>query len=246
MIATEIKSEVFLLDCVEGMKAYPDNHFDLAICDYIFAYNVCTMYICNMKKINDLQIGKAGEYLVCADLILSGYVAFPSEQGLPFDVVLDLDGKLLKVQVKTTRESKHIPQRKTDVPAYVFHIGVNGGSKGSSRRIKYNKSDVDIFALVALDSKRIAYLPYFNTQTTMNFRVPEQRGNYYDEKGIMLKKQVLDLKKSGLDCSEIALKLNLKLSNVYKYSSVDITQTKKAGVYFDEFTLDKCLCQLAK
>ena len=33
MIATEIKSEVFLLDCVEGMKAYPDNHFDLAIVD---------------------------------------------------------------------------------------------------------------------------------------------------------------------------------------------------------------------
>jgi len=54
-------------------------------------------------EINDLQAGKAGEYLVCADLIVKGYVAFPSEQGLPFDVVLDVQGRLLRVQVKTTR-----------------------------------------------------------------------------------------------------------------------------------------------
>jgi len=27
------KSEVFLLDCIEGMSLYPDKHFDLAICD---------------------------------------------------------------------------------------------------------------------------------------------------------------------------------------------------------------------
>lgn len=197
-----------------------------------------------MKNINDLQIGKAGEYLVCADLILKGYIAFPSEQGLPFDVVLDLDGKLLKVQVKTTRQAKHILQRQSDIPAYIFHIGVNGKSKGNSRRLKYNKSDVDIFALVALDTKRISYIPYFNTQTTMNFRVPEQRGNYYDEKGVEIKSKVLGLRDEGFNCSEIASKLNMKLSNVYRYTSVDITQTKKQGIYFDELTLEKCLCQL--
>ena len=49
-----------------------------------------------MKVITDLQIGKAGEYLVCADLILNGYVAFLSEQGLPFDIVLDYNNKLYK------------------------------------------------------------------------------------------------------------------------------------------------------
>ena len=63
----------------------------------------------------ELQIGKAGEYLVCADLILKGFVAYPSEQGLPYDVVLDIDGKLYKVQVKTTTTYRTIPQRKDDM-----------------------------------------------------------------------------------------------------------------------------------
>ncbi len=38
-------------------------------------------------KLSELAVGKAGEYLVCADLILRGHVAFPSEQGLPYDIV---------------------------------------------------------------------------------------------------------------------------------------------------------------
>lgn len=202
-----------------------------------------------MENINDLQIGKAGEYLVCADLILQGYVAFPSEQGLPFDVVLNTNGKLWKIQVKTTREAKHIPQRKTDIPAYIFHIGINGNAtKGKKRRTKYDASQVDIFALVALDTKRIAYLPYFNTQTTMNFRVPEFRGKYHDEQGVKLKQSVINMKNAGMSCEEISCKTGLRLSSVYRYSAnVSITQKgTNAGVYFNEFTLKDCLCQLAK
>ena len=36
-----------------------------------------------IRDSKQLQIGKAGEYLVCADLIMKGFIAFPSEQGLP-------------------------------------------------------------------------------------------------------------------------------------------------------------------
>ena len=32
-INEEYKSEVFLMDCMEGMKQYPDKYFDLAVCD---------------------------------------------------------------------------------------------------------------------------------------------------------------------------------------------------------------------
>lgn len=196
-----------------------------------------TLY--NMDCMGDLECGKAGEYLVCADLIIKGYVAFPSEQGLPYDVVMEANGKLLKVQVKTTRKSKSIPQRKTDIPAYIFHIGNNGKL---NRRKKYEASQVDIFALVALDTRRIAYLPYFNSQTTMNFRVPELRGNYHDEQGVKIQSAVLELFNNGVSCGEIAKLLNMKISNVYKYTSVDITQKgTNAGVYFDEFTIEKAL-----
>ena len=198
-----------------------------------------------MKHINDLQIGKAGEYLVCADLILNGFIAFPSEQGLPFDVVLNINGRLLKVQVKTTRAAKSIPQRKTDIPAYIFHIGNNGKQ---NRRKKYGSNEVDIFALVALDTKRICYLPYFDTQTTMNFRVPELKGKYHDEQGAVLKKTVIDLRTKGLSCPAIAKQTGLKLSNVHRYSAnVSIDQKgTNAGVYFDSFTIEKCLSELHK
>jgi hypothetical protein len=200
-----------------------------------------------MKTISDLQIGKAGEYLVCADLILRGYVAFPSEQGLPFDVVLNIEGKLLKIQVKSTRAAKHIPQRKSDIPAYIFHIGINGcGNKGKKRRTKYDSKQVDLFALVALDSKRIAYIPYFDTQTTMNFRVPELRGQYHDEQSVQIKEKVMELKKAGISCRQIAEKLNMKLSNVHRYTSnTSLEQSgANAGTYFDTLTLERCLCLL--
>jgi len=37
-----VKSEVFLMDCIEGMKQYPDNHFDLAVVDPPYGINVAT------------------------------------------------------------------------------------------------------------------------------------------------------------------------------------------------------------
>lgn len=196
-----------------------------------------------MKDVSDLQIGKAGEYLVCADLIINGHIAFLSEQGLPFDVVFEYKDRLWKIQVKTTRKAKLISQRKTSIPAYIFHIGNNGRM---NRRKMYGANQVDIFALVCLESKEIAYLNYFNTQTTMNFRVPEFKGRYHDEKAKQLKCKILTLKESGLSCSEISEQTGLKLSNVYKYSAnVSIEQKgTNSGVYFNELTLEKCLNQL--
>lgn len=38
-----MKSEVFLLDCMEGMKQYPDKYFDLAVCDPPYGINAANM-----------------------------------------------------------------------------------------------------------------------------------------------------------------------------------------------------------
>lgn len=196
-----------------------------------------------MRTSKELQIGKAGEYLVCADLILKGFVAFLSEQGLPFDIVMNYNGKLLKIQVKTTQKSREVPQRKNSIPAYIFNVGRNG--KYNNRK-QYAVEHVDLFALVALDSMRIAYLPNKDVTSTMIFRVPECRGKYHDEQGVILKQKVIELKSEGYSCSSIAKKLHLGLKNVYRYSAnVSIEQKgTNAGVYFDEFTLEKCLSKL--
>ena len=124
-----------------------------------------------MRTSDMLQIGKAGEYLVCADLILKGYVAFLSEQGLPYDVLLDNGDKLLKIQVKTTTEPRKIQQRATDINAYVFNIKRHG--KNNTQR--YGIKEVDLFALVCLDTKEIGYLKTDDMPETINIRVDRLR-----------------------------------------------------------------------
>ena len=94
-----------------------------------------------MRISSELQVGKAGEYLVCCDLVMKGFVAFLSEQGLPYDVLLDNGSKLLKIQVKTCSGPRTIPQRATDTKAYIFNIKRHG--KNNVQRYKDN--EVDIF-----------------------------------------------------------------------------------------------------
>lgn len=55
------KSEVYLLDCMEGMKKYPDKHFDLACVDPPYfdgpqkkGYYAGTKQICNIGDYKDL------------------------------------------------------------------------------------------------------------------------------------------------------------------------------------------------
>ena len=120
-----------------------------------------------MDDISDLQIGKAGEYLVCADLILKGHVAYLSEQGLPYDVVCDYNGRLIKIQVKATRKVRPIPQRAKYTPAYLFHIKRCG--KGGLKQ--YDACDFDVMALVALDTKKIAYVNIGKSRRTMHLNM---------------------------------------------------------------------------
>jgi hypothetical protein len=150
-----------------------------------------------MIEINDIQAGKVGEYLVCADLILKGYVAFPTEQGLHYDVVLSVGNKLYKVQVKATRSPQFIPQRKNDTKKYLFHVRRCG--KGG--RKQYAKDDVDIFALVALDTKEIGYIKADKVKQTMFFlpvgMLPVNDTTDRKEKIIALRKEGLSYNAIG-------------------------------------------------
>jgi hypothetical protein len=152
------KATLHNIDCMELLKATPDRFYDLAIVD-------------------DMAAGKAGEYLVCADLIMKGFIAYPSEQGLPYDVVLDTGSRLLKVQVKATRTHKQTPQRVSNINTYSFNVKRCG--KGN-KQFRDEKS-CDIFALVALDEKQIGYMKNEDIKQTMFFRVESMRGSYRDE-----------------------------------------------------------------
>lgn len=161
----------------------------------------------------EMQIGKAGEYLVCADLIIKGFVAYPSEQGLPYDVVMDNGEKLLKVQVKTCSKPIRTPQRKETTYNYVFDLSKHG----KRNKNEYLDSDIDLFALVTLDTKMIGYVSKSDFRKTMTFRVDSLRGNYYDEKkrgGVETYRKVIELYSDIKNQSEIARILNIHVSEV--------------------------------
>lgn len=121
-------------------------------------------------KISELQIGKAGEYLVCADLIISGFIAFPSEQGLPFDVVAEANGELIRIQVKTTKGTRTLIRYEGRENRYGYLFNIN--RKGKHGQKKYGTGEVDMFALVSLDSRQIGYLLPDEIKRTMIFRNP--------------------------------------------------------------------------
>jgi hypothetical protein len=187
-----------------------------------------------MRISNELQKGKAGEYLVCADLILKGFVAFPSEQGLPFDVVLQINKSLLKIQVKTTEKPRKIPQRNKDTYAYIFNVKRHG--KNNIK--KYQKNEIDLFALVCLDTRQIGYIKEQKMPDTINLRVDNLKGKYYDEKGVDSYLKCIELSKEIKSQTEIAKQLNLHVSQVNRYLKKGFKPYETKARYFSDIERD--------
>jgi len=184
----------------------------------------------------ELQTGKAGEYLVCADLILMGYVAFPSEQGLPYDVLLDNGQKILRVQVKTTEKPRVVPQRNKLSECYMFNVKRHGNSKNIRN---YNDNEVDIFALVCLDTRHIGYLKNEEMPCSLNLRCDKLKGTYYDETGISLSKKVFDFKEEKITQTEIAKRLNTHVSVVNRMLKNGYIPHQTNAKYFSDIIKQK-------
>ena len=101
---------------------------------------------------NELQIGKAGEHFVCYDLIIQGFNAFLADQGLPFDVLVEKDGILKRIQVKTTTR---IRDRRNKAQGKVYKYQTRRGRQSKST---IKPGETDYFAFVAMDIREIAYI----------------------------------------------------------------------------------------
>ena len=114
----------------------------------------------DMKKpANALAVGTAAEHLVCADLILSGYKTSMASAGLAYDVIMDHNGRLFRVQVKASVCERSQSRGGKDGTAcrmqYIFGVRCNG----KFNRKRLSDDDCDIVAMVALDIRKIAYFP---------------------------------------------------------------------------------------
>jgi hypothetical protein len=102
---------------------------------------------------HELELGRAAEHLVCADLLLGGWHAFPTAQGMAYDLAVDVGARVVRVQVKATLHPKHPQPNMRANPAYFFHIRRAG--RGAARM--YRHDEFDVYALVALDRRLIGY-----------------------------------------------------------------------------------------
>ena len=105
-----------------------------------------------MEISRELNIGRAGEHLAMADLLLKGEQAYTTGQGANYDIIVDKNGRLIRLQVKTTQKIKY--HGKCANPVYFFHIK-RMGKNGAKR---YMAGDFEGFALVVLDRREVYYL----------------------------------------------------------------------------------------
>lgn len=185
---------------------------------------------------NDLMIGVAGEHLACFDLIAKGFTAFMTEQGLPYDLVADIGGVLKRIQVKTTRTHSATPQRKGHYPSYSFHVRRCG--KGGKKM--YEAADVDIFALVCIETKQVGYVKHEKMPSTLSVRVDAFKGKYLNEVQEARAIKVLELKSQGVTNTEIGKIVGMDKSVVGRVIKGESKKTEH-GVYFSDLTLESAL-----
>ena len=127
----------------------------------------------------EMNIGRAGEHLVMYDLLSRGYKCYMTEAGLNYDVVIDIDGRLVRLQVKTTQKPMCMSQ-KYKTTTYLFHVRRSG--KGGKR--VYDVGEFEGFALVAMDTKSVFYYPFTERITkTLILRDGRQKNDYMQNRG---------------------------------------------------------------
>ena len=140
-------------------------------------------------------IGRAGEFLVCADIALAGHECFLAEGRLPYDIIADINSRVVRVQVKTTSGVKPCPQRKNHTPVYMF----NARRIGGMQRQAYQRGQADLIAYVALDRKLIAYRPADRIAQSTVFRIREYEDVYACKTGMFIEDFPLSSALAALD-----------------------------------------------
>lgn len=97
------------------------------------------------------QVGKAGEYLVCYDLTMQGLDVFLASRNHAYDIVADTGSRLLRVQVRTCSAVRDFGCQR-----YIYRFSTRTARHGTR---KADPTVFDLYALVALDVQKIAYLP---------------------------------------------------------------------------------------
>ncbi len=188
----------------------------------------------------ELDYGIAGEYLTCFDLAMSGYKAFPSDQGLPFDAVLEHKGALLKVQVKAAKQPRTTRQRGKQPPVYIFGTMTSRGKGGKKQ---YDNKHVDIFALAGLAERAVGYVARRDIKTTMQVRTEMYRGKYQSEAVDDRIRESIQMQKMGATVTQIAGHFGVSRAQISR-DLLGKSRQNTRGVYFRDLTIESAINRL--
>lgn len=111
------------------------------------------------------KIGQIGEAYCLYRIRHIGHYASPMAEGFPFDIMMQANGKILRVQVKTTQCAKD------GYFTFLTHKGryAKNPDRGQCKSA-YNEQDYDVAALVALSVERVHFL--YVKQAGESYSVP--------------------------------------------------------------------------
>ncbi len=116
-----------------------------------------------MSQINqnkNVARGEVGEYLALAELNLNQILSHKVNKA-PYDIIIDANNYLIKVQVKVGHPPKDWRTNKVINDCIRFRA-----YKGSKSKEHYNSSEVDLFAFVNIENNSIAWVHFDETYKT--------------------------------------------------------------------------------
>lgn len=99
---------------------------------------------------SERQKGVAAESLVLSDLQVSGFDAFKTDGLLPWDLGLDIGGRIIKIQVKGTSSASN---------KLVFEFVRNSRHPDERCKVPYERNAYHVAACVSLANRQVIYQP---------------------------------------------------------------------------------------
>ena len=109
------------------------------------------------------RVALAGEYLAASYLMRFCDSVIIAPEGHKSDLILDHQGQLYKIQVKTTNSI----YKKKDNDYYRWDFRSNADNKRKNKMLRYGSGQVDIFCLVALPIDKVFFLSFDKVENSI-------------------------------------------------------------------------------
>ena len=115
------------------------------------------------------EIGIIGEEVLTTEFLKNGYiVSKPIGDNAPYDLIVDKNGKLRKIQVKTTENIVD--------GIMIFQTNVTNPFKKTNR--KYTQDEIDYFGLYCFENNYVGLLPFSDyTARKTKIRITPTKNN---------------------------------------------------------------------